>query len=300
MLNKEWHTLLEARGGEAPTSPQPRLTWAAASAQSRRARWRVWLGGWVLSCLAALAAPGVVAAQSTAPGLDDLVFDGAEVGGERGTASLGVSPPAGWRLKGPGRVTVIESPVGRQFVLLGGQLATWWGDGTIRALIDEGELSDEARSASTRAYHVGPIHVGFAHVVAPQWLFELRLGLGVMVFEDDRLLRLDFPEEGDVHVGLTLSAEVLGRYVSDLGLTGALGVQLARQRLPDAWSTSMNLSPRLGYLAWGARRRSFVLYEVGAQVPMINGFIPDNPQAGREAPIESTWAAATLSVTWGF
>lgn len=199
-----------------------------------------------------------------------------------------------------GRTTIIPSNVGRQYLTAGFQSSLWLGSGTVRDLDELGQPAEKIGDFSTRAWGAGPAVVGIAHVVAPSLLFELRLGVGALVFEDDRLISTRLSKEGKAHVGLLLEAEVLGRYFHDSGLTASLGGNLGRVGLPEGSGAVMRLSPRVGWISWTPSLDGFFLAELGYQFPVINGLIPDFDIDAREAPIDSTWHVVTVAVSWGF
>jgi hypothetical protein len=186
------------------------------------------------------------------------------------------------------------TPVGRQYAEVGLGVSGWWGSGEVTR---EGEV---AEASSTWALGGGPVFVGFGHVVSASALLELRLGLGALWFADDRLINARLPREGSGHVGVTLEAELLGRWFGEAGWTGALGINLGSVGLPEARGSLFRLSPRVGYLLWSEGYQGFWLWEVGYQVPLINGLVPDVQGAGVEAPVSSWWHVVTASVSWGF
>lgn len=199
--------------------------------------------------------------------------------------------------------SVVRDHVGRQYLLVGGQVGLWLGSGTVDGLPDVDGNTPRIGDFNTRAWGIGPVNVGLAQAVSRSVLFELRLGLGALFFEDDRLINQALDEEGESHVGFAFDAELIGRYApADGGLTAALGVNVSRARLPGQSSTSVRVSPRFGYLTWGKDHRSFVIYEVGYQLPVINGFVPDISEAAQQrlTPIDSFWQGFNVAVTYGF
>lgn len=190
------------------------------------------------------------------------------------------------------------SPVGKQFFLWGLQASAWFGQGSIETVTDDGSPRTHLGDFSDRAWGIGPLNIGFAHVVAREVLFELRLGAGAVFFENDRLVSQDLKAEGGAHVGLELEAEVIGRYFTESGFSVALGMNMGSTGLPDESAAALKISPRIGYLDWEEGYKGYTLWEVGYQIPII-GLVPDVEGAGIEPPIESTWHIVTLSVTFG-
>ncbi len=210
--------------------------------------------------------------------------------------------PKGEAAEPPGEIPrVTWSPVGRQFLLVGGRLGFWLGSGQIRAL-PEGDATTGpllAEVSLDRAYPIGPIMVGLAHVVADSIHFEARVGIGAVVFENDRLIDSELKADGGAHVGVALEAEILGRYVFDSGFTAAFALNFGSVGLPNERGALLRPSPRVGYLDWAANYRSFFLVEVGYQFPFINGLEPD-VRGALTSPIDSSWHMMVLSATWGY
>lgn len=197
----------------------------------------------------------------------------------------------------PGRVLVVRSPVGRQYLTLGAEAGAWLGTGTLRALpADGGAILAEPTDPAAA---LGPVTVGIAHVLARSVIFEVRLGGGAVLFPDDRLISTRLASPGKLHVGWQAGGEVIGRYFGASGFTAGLGMQLAGIGLPEASSRYLRVAPRVGWIGWDDRFDSFFTVELALGGLLINGLIPDF-QGPDEAPIESQWGTAGVYVGWGF
>ncbi len=197
------------------------------------------------------------------------------------------------------RFEVVYTLVGRQFLTFGGHGDLWIGSGTIDTLASGGVEARRVGSFTDRAWSAG-LTVGLAQVVSPSVIFEVRLGAGAILFEDDRLVSGDLDGRGEPHLGHKIEAEIIGRWFSTQGPTAGLGANLASLGLPDKSSTSMSLSPRLGWIWWGERFEDFVQVELGYQFPFVNGFIPDIEGAQRPPPVQTTWHGLNVALQWGF
>ena len=198
------------------------------------------------------------------------------------------------------RFEVITTPVGRQYLTFGLQSSFWVGSGTINELEPGGAKGALVGDFTDLAFGAGPVWVGLTQVVTEAVAFEVRLGAGVHVFENDRLVSTRLDAQGSVHVGHMLEVELMGRYEAPSGLSLGLGANLGNVGLPDASSTLMRISGRLGWRIWDERWTGFTLVEVGYQFPLINGFIPDIDGVDRDPPISSNWHALTAAISWGF
>lgn len=189
------------------------------------------------------------------------------------------------------------TPVGRQFIEVGAQASAWLGQGTVRAIPEEGgQVQGEYEATALGA---GPFSLGFSHVVSGGVMLEARLGVGALWFSDDRLLNASLPTQGDSHLGFVWEVELLGRLFQESGWTAALGLDMGSVGLPQERAALFRLSPRLGYLAWEEGYVGYWLVELGYQFPVI-GPQPDVPDAGVRSPVESTWHSVNLAITWGF
>ena len=198
------------------------------------------------------------------------------------------------------RFEVITTPVGKQYLTLGFQSSAWLGSGTLHELEEGGQKGALIGAFSDKAFGIGPVSVGLTHVVTASVIFEVRLGGGVHLFENDRLVSQRLSGEGEPHVGHMLEAEIVGRWHSPSGPTLGVGTNLGNVGLPEGSSTLMRVSPRAGWYLWQDRWAGFTLVEVGYQFPVINGFIPDIAGVDRDPPIASTWHALNAAVIWGF
>jgi hypothetical protein len=194
----------------------------------------------------------------------------------------------------------MPSQVGRQYLMVGAQGSAWFGSGSISTLSQGDIPAQSLGNFSDRAWGAGPLFVGLAHVVAPSVIFELRLGAGAHIFENDRLVSKRLESKGELHVGHMIEAEIIGRYFNGSGPTFALGANLGNVGLTEASSTLMRISPRAGWMVWDKYFDSFWMVEAGYQFPIINGLIPDIEGTQQTQPIESMWHVVTLAVTWGF
>ena len=195
---------------------------------------------------------------------------------------------------------VVRTPVGKQYALIGGGTAAWFGRGKVRSVEADGTLGATVGTYSDRAWGLGPVWVGLSQMVAARVMFEARVGVGALAFENDRLISSDLTGQGSTHVGLLLEAEVLGRYLSPGGIAAGLGVNFGSVGLPDGTGALLRASPRVGYLHWLDRFEGFWLFEVGYQFPVINGLEPDIDGVRLDPAVTSSWHIVTLGVTRGF
>jgi hypothetical protein len=200
----------------------------------------------------------------------------------------------------PGTTLGVRPPLGRQYALVGVGTSAWFGSGTIRELNRDGRLGAEVGEFSDRAWGVGPVWVGIGHMVARSVMFEGRFGLGALVFENDRLVSAVLDGRGKSHVGLTIEAEVLGRYIARSGLTAGMGINIGSVGIPDGTGALLRASPRAGFLRWDTGFEGFWLFEIGYQIPVIDGLEPDIAGVRFHPPVNANWHIVTAAVTRGF
>ncbi len=180
---------------------------------------------------------------------------------------------------------------GKQYGMIGLEGGYWLGSGDIRD-------GAETRTAESQAPVYGPVWIGIHHAITNRVHFGLRLGAGAVAFSNDQLIRLPEDADNGAHLGLLLSSEVIGRYVAKSGFTAGLGMNLVRVGLPDASGAAVRLHPRLGYMHFFPKYEGFWIYEVGYQVPIVNGLVPEQDKVA-EPPVDSTWHMLSISVGVG-
>jgi hypothetical protein len=190
--------------------------------------------------------------------------------------------------------------VGRQYLLFGFEGSGWIGRGTLYHELDGGSRGAKIGDYTDYALGLGPVFTGFNHVVSRNVHFEIRLGMGTTTFFNDRLLSKELSGEGKVHVAFVYGIELLGRYVTESGLTLSMGGNMGGVTLPDDTGALLRASPRLGYLMWDKGFEGFTLVELGYQFPVINGLQPEFTGVLSDPPLESVWHVVNASILWAF
>lgn len=198
-----------------------------------------------------------------------------------------------------GRLIVVHSPIGHQFLTVGAEAGVWIGAGSISSLpAGATEPGPVIADGVDVALPLGPVTVGLSQVLRANLMFEARVGGGATLFLDDRFVSTRLQPTGRFHAAWTLGAELLGRYFTDAGLTLGLAVQLATLGLPEATGSMLRVGPRVGWMSFDETCDSYFTLELGASLPFINGLIPDFSGV-RTPPIDATWTMLGLYAGWG-